>query len=580
MKKIYKIVFLIIVSTFYFLSCSKEDEDSSVIIEGDEVYQSQFVKVTLPNTNLSQDEYQAKFDGVDVILSKIKDNELLFLVPNNSSLGLKELIIPSLNNTTIHYVVKEAVLSKSPEEIMDSFFTNLNTFSQTLNDTQEATSVQNALNSFDAIFDNASLEERKKMAVLYQSNKVLFDDIILNNFSSVSGRNVEPSDIQLLAKHSMAVYVMAAGAIVAIVAPDAAGKALGVVLVAAGAYKAREYFLQVVTKKLNTLNCVVNGLVGLSNRSANETFLTFQSDIVSTVSLEAKVRGLITADATKNQSAVVSFFKDYNKYNYYINKVNSIITWVNNNILFADFNQISLEQLTSSSAEEIINIDSEEFSNFTFSVNHPNLQLVSSSIESDGQLNVKIKIIDTPISLPVESFLYYTYSDEFSQFSGKLPIKVSNGEVNTNVVQFILDGNSYNATLVSTQYSSATYCPLRLVYENDELYIRVIISIGNFESQPIGTLYQFQSNSPFLTGASYTPCLGNYTHMTITFYDDQWSAIYPWRESLFGRGTLTKTGINNFTFSGEFGSIESNPTTNIYFINETVTKQISGLGEY
>ena len=39
-------------------------------------------------------------------------------------------------------------------------------------------------------------------------------------------------------------------------------------------------------------------------------------------------------------------------------------------------------------------------------------------------MNVKIKIIGTPASLPVNSFLSYSYSDEYNSFSGNLPIEV------------------------------------------------------------------------------------------------------------------------------------------------------------
>jgi hypothetical protein len=64
-------------------------------------------------------------------------------------------------------------------------------------------------------------------------------------------------------------------------------------------------------------------------------------------------------------------------------------------------------------------------------------------LQSDGQLNLNIKITGAPVSLPVESFLNYSYSDDFSTFSGKLPIKVTK--------DFVLAGMSFdNKSVIGT----------------------------------------------------------------------------------------------------------------------------------
>jgi uncharacterized protein (TIGR02145 family) len=60
-----------------------------------------------------------------------------------------------------------------------------------------------------------------------------------------------------------------------------------------------------------------------------------------------------------------------------------------------------------------------------FTVNHPNLQLVSATLQGNGQMNLKVKFVGTPAPLPVNSFLNYSYSDEYTSFSGKLPLQVA-----------------------------------------------------------------------------------------------------------------------------------------------------------
>jgi hypothetical protein len=105
--------------------------------------------------------------------------------------------------------------------------------------------------------------------------------------------------------------------------------------------------------------------------------------------------------------------------------VNGAISWVNDNVMFADFSLISLEQLPGSSAQISTTVDAGTFSDINFSINHPNLTLVSSTLQSNGQLKMKVKIVGTPSSFPIQSDLYYSYSDEFSTFTGKFPIEVS-----------------------------------------------------------------------------------------------------------------------------------------------------------
>src|SRR5687767_10310295 len=99
---------------------------------------------------------------------------------------------------------------------------------------------------------------------------------------------------------------MAAGAIVTIFAPEPIEKALGAVIVAAGAFKARELFLRLLTKKLNTLTIVVNNVLGTNDRSASS--ISFQHNIAQTVPFSTKQRGLVEADVNKTQPSAVIFF--------------------------------------------------------------------------------------------------------------------------------------------------------------------------------------------------------------------------------------------------------------------------------
>lgn len=439
-----KLRLLVTIVLLIIVSCSKEDATKDpVAVTGGEAFRSQIMTVELPNSTLSENEYQGTLDGVAVTLTKSDDNKLLFLVPYSTTTGVHTLTIPAFNNVTISYDVKNTVLSETPGVTMIPLFTNWDTFSQTLDSSPEGISTNNSIANFKEVFDKASLADKTKIAILYKANKSLFDNIILNNYSNVTGR-LTANDIVLLAKHSHAVWVMAAGALVTIYAPEPIEKAFGIAITAAGAYKAYKFFGQLTDEELNCIFLEVGGLLGVNNKVA-ASVLSFDDNITTTINLNTKDRKLIASDISKTQTTLVEFFKIHNTYNYYIGKINGIVQWVNSNVLFANFDILPLEILPESSSQISNAVNSDVFENIQFSISHPNLQLVSSTLQSDGQLSLKIKIIGTPASLPVESFLNYSYSDNFSSFSGKLPIKVTFDCTNTSLKSNV-EVNSNNAS--------------------------------------------------------------------------------------------------------------------------------------
>ena len=437
MKKVYQIVFLIVVVTFCVLSCSKEDENSSINQNGGEVFRSQVVIIDLPGVDLDQNEYQALFGGQNITVSKSDEHKLFFLVPYSTTVGMHDLVISTLNDATIHYDVKEIVLSETVEVTMQSFFANLQTFTQNLDTSTEATDAQNAVDSFNSYYSNATLEDKTEIAILYKANKIMFDRVLQN--IDITSRAIDTNALCL----GKAVIGMGAS-IPLLLAPTGATQIAGVVLFGTSAYYAKKCGKPLWNEYVLASFINVNGILGTNQRS---TFVTFTNDVNSTLSLNTVNRKLISSDASRTESTWVYFFPYFNLLNTNIAKVNAAIQEVNN-LPFVNFPLIPQIQLPASSPEVNTVVNQTVFSNIQFSVSHPNLQLVSSSLQSDGQLNMKIKIIDTPTVLPVESFLNYTYSDDFSEFSGKLPVKVysqSCGDV------MDIDGNVYPTIIIGTQ---------------------------------------------------------------------------------------------------------------------------------
>lgn len=486
MKKHFKkLNFLVTLVLLIMVSCSKEDDTNApVALTGGQALRSQVMNVDLPNATLSENEYQGTLDGVAVTLTKSGNNNLLFLLPYSTTIGLHTLTISALK-TTVTYDVKDTVLSETPEATLATFFTNLNTFSQTLDTSPEALLVKNTLDSFNTYYANASIEEKKEMAILYKANKTQFDQVFLDDFSNSNIRTSKTvffKDAKLaVAKHIRAVALMASGvALITVGSPIAI--TIGVVMATGGAYKAYKANEEAVDNLFATIGTEVGGFFGTSNKKTTlSDVLTFSDDVSSKVSFNFMQRNIIASDESKTEPLAQEYFKSYNQYNYYANKDNIEIDKLNND-KGTTYSLIPLEVLPTTSPEIKTAVNADTFKNIQFTISHPNLTLVSATLQSDGQLNMKIKITGTPASLPIESFLNYSYGDDFSSFSGKLPIKVNYSLIGTWVAE------SVNGVPVG-QYQNSYFanCPSIASYGLKTNSQTLIISDNLIQSQYVGT---------------------------------------------------------------------------------------------
>ncbi len=416
MKNYLKKFALLFAGAFVLIvSCSKDETNATPIDQiGGEIYQSQVVTVDLPGLVVSNQTYDGTIDGIAIQLSKASNEKLTFLVPASISLGLKDLVIPELNNAVIHYDIKETVLTQTVTETLTPLFDNVATCNQNLDGSPEALEAEATLNSFTAYFAQASEAEKTELAVIYKANKLLFDSILLGTYA---GRLAGPNEV------CFGAAVIGCGASIALLySPTGVGQLAGLVLLAPSLYAAIKCGKPIFEELVMCENITVNGILGDNNRLAS-TSIQLQNDIASSVTLNLLKRKLIASDANKTQPVWVSFFSSFNLMNFYITVANAVIPVVNN-LPFVNIAPFTLVQLPNSSANVAVVANATAFSGMQFTVNHPNLQLVSATLQGNGQMNLKVKFVGTPASLPVNSFLNYSYSDEYTSFSGKLPIQV------------------------------------------------------------------------------------------------------------------------------------------------------------
>ena len=423
-KHLKKLSLLFAVAMVLIVSCSKEEAVGSIHQNGGEVFRSQVVTINLPNTNLSLKEYEATLDGRAITLSSSEDHKLLFLMPEDAVLGAHTLLIPDLNDATVTYNIKETVLDETPVKTLAPLFENLELFNQTLisSTSPEASNMQNNIKCFTNYYNKATDEEKTQLAIAYKANKSQFDQIVLNDYSTVQGRLIRKDKI-ILAKFLIAVASIDVGSWLAVSGGHPGVRALGIVIAGIATASAIDYYIQFIKEEVKEIGVSVGSILGIKERGNLINSLSLKSDITSSFAISTLRRKLNSSDSNATQPLLISFFKSKSAYNYVINKVNKAILYVNANSFFT-FGTFQLAELPATTISNLNIANEETFGNITFTVSHPNLKLVSSSLGSDGQLNLKIKIKSTPASLPIESFLIYSYKDDFNSFSGKLPIQV------------------------------------------------------------------------------------------------------------------------------------------------------------
>ena len=435
-------LFLFLAGMAVTVSCSKnEDDDKPVNQTGGEAFRSKIITVPTGSTALTADEYPATFNDVAVTLMRSQDNKLLFLVPATAEYGVHDLVIPGLNNAVVHYDVKETVLPGTPDEVIAGLTANFTTFSNTLDDSQESAGVKASLASFNEYYKKATVAEKTQMATLYNANKAMFDNVLLNDFSNLNGRSIDADDIKLLAQFSYSITVMVGGAFTVLYVPEPALKVLGAAVAVVAFNKTKYFFSQLKERKLHTVTLVAEKILGDNERSSNAATLSFQDNTSKTISLALTERPLTTADANDTSTGTATFFSNYKMYNTYAGKVNVVIKQINS-LPFVDISLIPLQQLPETATAVPANATASSFIHLTFSVNHPNVTLVSPKFEDDGKMSLAFKITGTPASLPIETKLSYTYKDDFSSFSGTFPVKVGK-QISCDKVKDT-DGNSYN----------------------------------------------------------------------------------------------------------------------------------------
>lgn len=430
MKKLLLSITIIIFSTFLF-SCSKDDTASDSIDEnGGQIYRYQVVTINVGSTSLTNNVYLGTLAGTTVELTKVADHELVFYVPETTPIGATELHINSLNNAKINYEVKDVILTQSVDETLAPLETNFENYGNQLSTaSQDIPFVQNH-STMMSYYNGLSIEEKSEVAKFYKVNKTIIDAVYNTDYSTIQGRNIDMQENRaLVLRFKAALAVGMIGSAVAVAEPSNIIRPIAIGVAIAGISAAVDYHFELIDRNINIIEMKINALTGTNNRNTNSQ-LSLTENVATTLPFNVNVRPIQETDSNSQQEYMKLYFATKNRLNELISNINEAILWVNNAIPFVSFDTLPLAQVSSSANPVTANVTSQIMQKINFSISHPNLSLETATLQSDGQLNLKVKFVGNPTATSISSTLNYTYNDDFSRFSGSFPIEVNTSSSN------------------------------------------------------------------------------------------------------------------------------------------------------
>ena len=431
MKKLLLSITIIIFSTFLF-SCSKDDTASDSIDEnGGQIYRYQVVTINVGSTSLTNNVYLGTLAGTTVELTKVADHELVFYVPETTPIGATELHINSLNNAKINYEVKDVILTQSVDETLAPLETNFENYGNQLSTaSQDIPFVQNH-STMMSYYNGLSIEEKSEVAKFYKVNKTIIDAVYNTDYSTIQGRNIDMQENRaLVLRFKAALAVGMIGSAVAVAEPSNIIRPIAIGVAIAGISAAVDYHFELIDRNINIIEMKINALTGTNNRNTNSQ-LSLTENVATTLPFNVNVRPIQETDSNSQQEYMKLYFATKNRLNELISNINEAILWVNNAIPFVSFDTLPLAQVSSSANPVTANVTSQIMQKINFSISHPNLSLETATLQSNGQLNLKVKFVGNPTATSISSTLNYTYNDDFSSFSGSFPLVVQQQDICT-----------------------------------------------------------------------------------------------------------------------------------------------------
>ncbi|GEM_PF-2627273 len=455
-----KIILITLFSLLFYLGCEK-DEEVEPNVDGDssigrlDVTQYQVAQIVVEG-ELNADEFEGKLDTETISVYRSSDSTVAFYVPGLNE-GTYLLSIPSLDYHA-NLSIAETELEESPKEILTGVEMALNSFSTNISaDDEDKNELNASIQGLSEMLEKTSDEEKLRLAKFYKANESAFREILFEDYDNANGRTALClTCASANFKFKVSVLAFGVGVGIAWFAPDPLEKLLGGAIARVGWKKAKKFGEEVTSGRLKVLYHVIDNIS--SSRVAGNS-LEFYHGQEKVLDFKTSSRNISLSDQNSDEDGVALFFSSFDLFNLSIDKLNTVIEFVNDKLPFTNIDL--LQNFATSSDLESANFDvaAEVFENYSFSTSNPDIN-VSAELTQDGKIGLTLTA-DESIDLtePIESKLVITYSDEFNESTQGIDINLSFGILGTWQIQVsetcqtndgetvITKNNDYTATI-------------------------------------------------------------------------------------------------------------------------------------
>lgn len=461
------------------MSCDKEEavdpkpkeppiEKPDNATNGGDIYRYQMITVNVPSETLTKESYTAKLGDKTVTLTRLDEKNLIFIPDENIPFGEQRLVIPELKDFAIKFEIKDQVLANSPEKTLEPL---LNKFQEVI-DAGGTPGAEQAISNVKAAkdaFTKANSNQRKIMAQTYMANKAFIDQLIQSSFSNriqiartslptlqnigqkaaiggnVHGTLSNQEKIDLINKHMTAILVMSVSAGgVAFALPWGWHTLVFLGATGVAAWCAIDAVVEIA--RLTFYYTAIEFGITNTNRSQRETLSPgIKGNILGLNTLMASTPGTLdivtgkdrifafnmnarspqSGDRTGSSLLMKTLFEKTDELNGYLNKANNAINWVNSN-LYAGFSIFKIPTFPNVGQVGQVQVGTNIFDKeLKLSISHPNLKVNKLALSQSGSLLLNVETVNSTEST-INAELKYAFKDDFTNFSGSVPIKVQN----------------------------------------------------------------------------------------------------------------------------------------------------------
>ncbi|WP_041250123.1 hypothetical protein [Christiangramia forsetii] len=564
--------FLFLLSLVFFITACETEEDP--VIEREEVAEEteepaeeenqQVETLDLGDVNtqeiirfnsekLAAQQYEGTLDGQAITIEKFNAIEYILVIPGDTSLGKQEIKISGIDDYVLSVTISETTITNSAEEALEPFFDNISAFEESINPASEkGANVLAILEAFKKNYQTLSNDGKMVLAKLYLANKSFMDDTVLDDYESSNN-----DQLAIVGKYILSVTTFSTATVAATIDPELISKSGLVAISTIALYKSYEYKDQLSASTLKKVDIAINSIESSLSTQNEDNILELYNNENEVFPFETRERAIISSDKNDTNENLKDFFESFSTFNERLEKLNSAIQFVDDEIWFSNVSLFERDFFPDSAQVEKMPANQTIFyaSEFTISDSRINLNNVSFS---DGHILINASYADqNSTENYLDTFLEFTYTDEFNELEGKFAVRLHK---NYNYkIQFIKNPNYGEIVPVETLSNRDSYTAPNFVRHYYRVFLDnepILLDNGNEWSNVI--LGEVPTSADTLTVNNYPIYIRDATNdrvitinLDLTFTNEAYAKIVNKKFTIEGgnygepNGSIVKVKFND-----------------------------------